>query len=337
MRNFFKPRATANLTSLFAALALGTGLSMTVVAKDLQNGVFPPAPDNSKTNLLNAAESHTDDNRLKDGSIVHLKTGIAITKEQMIADIAEAQVIYISELHDNLAAHEVQLDIIRALDKKFPGRIVVGMETFRESTQPALDAIHKDHLSREDFNRLFDQDWIPDWRPAYQPLLDYVRERAIPVIGLPPSQEIESIVSSGQTSPDVPEMDENDPHHKAYYMPFFIKHSMGRGSPEEMYRMMVLWDEAMANNVARFLANPENRGKKLVVIAGEGHIQYGFGIPKRAHRRIPHTSSTVLPLIEYDLDENSPLRAGDYVWKVPYEQLKVEETAQPVTAPRPAP
>lgn len=328
MKSILKQHSRISFPCLFAALALGAGLSMADAP--------PPAPEKSLANAFNAAAERLDIDGLAQGAIIHLESGHAVSKEQMMEDVAHARVIYVSELHDNLAAHEAQLDIIRALEEKFPGRIAVGMEMFRESTQPALDAVHDGRLSRQDFNRLFDQDWTPDWRPAYQPILDYMHEHAIPVIGLKPSKDIEAIVRSGQTSPDVPEMDENDPHHKSYYTPFFGGHSTGPQA-QKMYRMMVLWDEAMANNVARFLANPDNRDKKLVVIAGEGHIRYGFGIPKRAQRRIPHASATVLPMIGNDPETSVPLRMGDYVWKVPYDRLEVESTPQPLKAPSRAP
>lgn len=309
-------------TPLFAALALGASLGVAAPTNDLP-------PHESHTHMFNAAARHIDIDALEDGTIVHLESGATVTKEQMMADIANARVIYISETHDNLAAHAAQLDIIRRLDALFPGKIAIGMEMFRETTQAALDTLYQDSFSRQNLDRLFDQDWTPDWRPAYQPILDYMHDRAIPVIGLKPSKEIEAIVRNGQTSPDVPELDENDPDHKGYYMPFFGGHSDG-GKAQRLYRMMVLWDEAMANNVARFLANPENYDKKLVVIAGEGHIKFGFGIPKRADRRIPHTYATVLPLIQGEDPDSSPaLRMGDYAWKVPYDQLQVTNAPQP--------
>jgi len=263
---------------------------------------------------FNASAPYTNIGKLKDGDIVHLPTGVAVTKEQMIDAIANARVIYISEQHDNVAAHEAQLEIIKGLYGKHPGKIAVGMEMFRRSAQPQLD----NPLSLEDFNKLFDQQWTPDWREAYQPILDYLHGQSIPVIGLKPAQETEAIVRSGKTHPDVPELDMDDEYHKDRFLSFFTEGGMPPGSAEKRYRMMVLWDEAMAATVAEFLENPDNDDKKLIVIAGVGHIGYGFGIPKRAFRRVPHDYSIIIPTIGNDLDEDLPLQLGDYALKVPY-------------------
>jgi S1-C subfamily serine protease len=65
------------------------------------------------------------------------------------------------------------------------------------------------------------------------------------------------------------------------------------------------------------------------VLVGGFHIQYGFGIPKRAYRRIPHNYSIVQPSIT-QIPENLknrgmtvekvsiPLYSSDYAWKVEY-------------------
>ena len=61
-------------------------------------------------------------------------------------------------------------------------------------------------------------------------------------------------------------------------------------------------------------------------------MQYGFGIPKRAFRRVPHSYSIVLPTVtelptelkdrEMDVQHVSiPLYSGDYAWKLPYKIL----------------
>ena len=66
-----------------------------------------------------------------------------------------------------------------------------------------------------------------------------------------------------------------------------------------------------------------------MVLAGGFHVQYGFGIPKRAYRRIPHNYSIILPEItkipenlkgrEMEVKKVSiPLYASDYAWKVEY-------------------
>jgi uncharacterized iron-regulated protein len=49
----------------------------------------------------------------------------------------------------------------------------------------------------------------------------------------------------------------------------------------------------------------------MVVIAGNGHIQYKYGIPERAYRRTGETFRTVYPVTAGD-----PIDLGiaDYIW-----------------------
>ena len=44
-----------------------------------------------------------------------------------------------------------------------------------------------------------------------------------------------------------------------------------------------LWDEGMAESAHQFLVN--NPEHKLVILAGNGHLSYKYGIPERLHQR----------------------------------------------------
>jgi len=106
----------------------------------------------------------------------------------------------------------------------------------------------------------------------------------------------------------------------------------GHQAMEKPYRMLLLWEETMAQTVADFLINPSNINSKLVILAGGFHVQYGFGIPKRAFRRVPHSYTIVLPTVtelppeledrEMDIKHVSiPLYSADYAWKIQYKVL----------------
>ena len=54
----------------------------------------------------------------------------------------------------------------------------------------------------------------------------------------------------------------------------------------------LVWDEGMAESAAAYLnANP---GRRLVILAGAGHVAFGSGIPKRLERRTNATYAIVL-------------------------------------------
>ncbi|WP_119307247.1 ChaN family lipoprotein [Cohaesibacter haloalkalitolerans] len=258
---------------------------------------------------------YTDINDLPDGEIVHLATGIALEFDKLVDAVEHNQVLYLGENHDNHAAHEVQLRLIRALFEKRKGRIAIGMEMFRSDVQEPLNGLTDGSLSCEQFNQLFDAQW--SWRPAYQAILDFIHQNRLPLIGLKPTKVVEDVVREGGRDGNTPELDLADAHHRPHYLPRFENNSHPERA-ERSYRIMTLWDETMADNVARFISDPANRDTMMITIAGSGHINYGFGIPKRTFRRFQHSYTTLLPLAGHDTEHAANLPIADYVWKVPY-------------------
>ncbi len=270
------------------------------------------------------------------GDIVHLPTGVKVNFDQLIDTLSDSRIIYVGETHDNLEAHRVQLEIIQALNNKFPGRVAVGMEMFRRSAQPSLDLWQSGMLSDQKFKSLFYEHWGTDYR-IYKMIFDYISKNRLPIIGLKSNKETQKEFRKRgypERSDDgsFPEMDLDDPFHKAYSASVFgghEKHSLKNSKP---YKMLLLWEETMAETVANFLREERFQGWKLVVLAGGFHVQYGFGIPKRAFRRIPHSYSIVLPTVtkippelkdrEMSYESVSvPLYSADFAWKVDYKVL----------------
>ena len=261
--------------------------------------------------------------------ILHLPTGLEVTADQMIDTVAGSRVIYIGETHDNLEAHRVQLEIIQKLLARRPGKIAIGMEMFRKSAQEELDLWHAGQFSDEKFKKIFRENWGGSYK-LYQSIFDYIKFNHLPLIGLKSSVETETRLKKDYTQLNFPAMDANDIYHKAYADAIFGGGKDKHGHDANiLYKMLVLWEESMAETVADFLRDPARKNWTLVVLAGGFHIQYGYGIPKRAFRRIPHAYSIILPVVgkvpadlkdrEMEIQPVSiPLYAADFGWKVEY-------------------
>ena len=264
------------------------------------------------------------------GQILHLPTGLVVSREQLMDSISASRVIYIGETHDNIEAHKVQLQIIQLLAKKYP--MAIGLEMFRRSAKKKLDLWNQGQLSHYEFKNLFRTNWGLGFS-LYQPIFKFAKVAGLPLIGLKSTREVENHFRAGDPAPGkalYPEIDDTDQYHRAFSMSAFGGHTVK--ALEKPYRMLLLWEETMAQTVAEFLINPINKDRKLVVLAGGFHVQYGFGIPKRAYRRIPHNYSIILPDIT-KVPENLkdremkvvkvsiPLYASDYAWKVEYKVL----------------
>ena len=267
---------------------------------------------------------------LQNNEILHLPTGLKVSFDQMQNVISSSRVIYIGETHDNTEAHRVQLEIIGDLTRRFPEKISVGMEMFRRSAQQDLDRWSKGELSLDHFKKLFRKNWGNGY-PLYKPIFDFINKNHIPLIGLKPSKKTENLFRNNEQPSDqnnLPQIDFDDRYHRPFSMSVFGGHQ----AMEKPYRMLLLWEETMAQTVADFLMDPSNINSKLVVLAGGFHVQYGFGIPKRAFRRVPHSYSIILPTVtelppeledrEMDVQHVSiPLYSGDYAWKLQYKVL----------------
>ncbi|MFQ5451317.1 MAG: ChaN family lipoprotein [Nitrospinaceae bacterium] len=277
---------------------------------------------------------YEDLDKLDENQILHIPTGVLVTKDQMLDILAGSRVIYIGETHDNLEAHRVQLEIIRRLARKYPGKLAVGMEMFRRSSQKDLDRWKRGELPDTAFKKLFHNNWGPGFK-LYRPIFKFLEANSIPLIGLKVSKQLEARFrrEDGHGASGVfPELDENDPYHKAYSMAVFGGHKKSSGHFLKPYRMLLLWEESMAQTVTEFLDNKDYPDWKLVVLAGGFHVQYGFGIPKRAFRRKPHAYSIVLPTVTElpeDLKDREmnvehvfvPLYLADFAWKLQYKVL----------------
>ena len=99
------------------------------------------------------------------------------------------------------------------------------------------------------------------------------------------SHDVENSFRSGDPAPNgtfYPELDDQDPYHRAFSMAAFGGHRGTEKALEKPYRMMLLWEETMAQTVSQFLMNTNFKNTKIDVLSGGLHVQYGFGIPKRA-------------------------------------------------------
>jgi uncharacterized iron-regulated protein len=301
----------------------------------------PPAPSASTAISPDLGESpYRRIDGLAEGTILHVSTGVELTSAQLVNLLAGARIVYVGESHNNIRHHRVQLDILRALADRFPGKVAVGMEMFQRPSQPDLDRWSRGELDEPAFQTVWYENWTEDY-DYYRDILTFIRDRRIPLLALNASERTARALAEG--GPDtlpaeeramIPDIDTNDPFHRRQMEAVFGAHAKGSGF-EAFYRTMLLWDETMAQTVAEFVTSPAGRDKTLVVFAGGGHVAHGFGIPRRAFRRapvpyvtvLPHTRVTEAPADRPDLVMNVepvalPLPVADVVWATGYEDLE---------------
>ena len=249
------------------------------------------------------------------GTIISAKTGQPVAFEQLLADLKGVRLVYIGESHTDSSHHRVQLDIITALFEA-AGPVSVGMEMFDFTYQSVLDQWSQGLLEEDDF--LEKVHWYANWRypfSLYREILEYIRDKRIPLTGLnipfhiPPKVRLGGLENLTEADARfIPaEIDTGDEAHRAYVEPVFNQHSFHSSANfDYFYQAQCLWDETMAETIARTMSEGT-----MVVLAGNGHIVYKFGIPQRAFRRNSLPYRTVyLAAAGQEIE----LGFGDYIW-----------------------
>ena len=259
---------------------------------------------------------------LKPGDIVETRTGRKLDLAGLTEALAGARLVYVGEVHANPRDHEAQQKIIEALHSREKA-LAVGLEMFPRKSQGALDRYAAGALDEAAFLR--ESDWAKAWGfpfRLYRPILVFARENGIPLLALnAPPEVISKIGKSGMAAllPEerrslAEEMDTGDEDHKAWLKEMYDQHPpAGIRDFEAFHEAQTAWEETMAESVARFLAaRPEVR--TMVVLLGQGHMVYGFGVPDRVERRMRTISATVLPAPENHLPPEMDPELADYLY-----------------------
>ena len=75
---------------------------------------------------------------------------------------------------------------------------------------------------------------------------------------------------------------------------------------DDFYAAQCVWEDAMAQAIVENL-----KADVMVVLAGNGHIQYKYGIPDRAYRRAEVAFLTIYPA---NVGSEVDLGVADYIW-----------------------
>jgi len=224
------------------------------------------------------------------------------TLEALLPELARKRVVYVGETHSRYGHHLLQLEVIRGLYRQGVD-LAIGMEFFQKPFQEWLDAYIEGRIDETEM--LEKTQWFDRWRfdyRLYRPILRFAREHRIPVVALNVPREITDEVSEKgidglkpESRAQLPErIDRSDQAYRKRLRQVFTRHEGKReGQFERFLDVQYSWDEGMAQSVADYLkAHP---GKRMVVLAGSGHIAWGSGIPHRVARRIGGDYAILLP------------------------------------------
>jgi uncharacterized iron-regulated protein len=235
--------------------------------------------------------------------------------KDIIPKIVTSRVIYVGEQHEKFSHHINQLMIITQLHEAgYP--LAVGMEMFPLSSQAILDEYLANQIDERTFlkeSRYFSQ-WRVDYQ-LYKPIIDYIKQAGIPLVALNIEPAItHQVVKEGIHSLTAEEQQHlpsamdftNKQYRQDLYQIFLIhQQQFGHQNFDYFLQSQLLWDETMAQSAHQYLlAHPKT---KLIVLAGNGHLMYRYGIPQRLHRRNGEPFSVIIQ------DEKITKGIADYI------------------------
>jgi len=268
------------------------------------------------------AEIRGAEGRYGPGEIVDLHQARALEFPSFVDLVAPNDLVFVGEVHDNAEHHLIQVQILQAL-MACCGPVDVAMEFFRTPQQPVLDRYTAGEMTESEF--LEAVDWDANWGfpfHLYRPLLSLAREHGSRVLALNVPLELVRKVArvglEGLTQEErgrLPvQIDLTNEAHREYVREAYLMHRRA-GIPnfQFFYEAQCVYEEVMAESLARYFEEAGRHHRKVVAFAGNGHLEYRFGIPNRVSSRVPVAAATVLP---YPLagETSIPSEIADFVW-----------------------
>jgi uncharacterized iron-regulated protein len=236
---------------------------------------------------------------------------------QALVELKKNRIILVGEHHSNKQHHRAQLSVIQALNDAGL-QVAVGLEMFRNDSQPALDRWISGDFEEKRFEKIFHDNWRYPW-PAYRMIFEYARDHKIPMIGLNVPREITRQVSregfkslSQEQKGKLAEVScIVDQEYMNYIRKAFGGHSHGKLNFIYFCEAQLVWDSAMAVYSLDYLErHPE---AVVVILAGTGHAQKG-AVPRQIQARSNLPYAVILPEISGRIDpETISRKDADYI------------------------
>ncbi len=227
------------------------------------------------------------------------RSGNTLTWSEVVSQAGRSDVVYLGELHDDPATHELELATLRALAEGGRRPVALSLEMFETDVQGVLNAYLKGTITERDF-LAGSRPW-PNYGTDYRPLVEYAKSARIPVVASNVPRRLASMVAKGglpalaglpaaeRQWAAIPDSAPAD----AYWEEFkqFGHPGMNPADLWKWYEAQVLKDETMARSITTVLA-----GSRPVVLHVNGafHSDKALGVPSRVTKLQPGSSRTVM-------------------------------------------
>ncbi|MFE4105747.1 ChaN family lipoprotein [Almyronema epifaneia] len=260
---------------------------------------------------------------------IETAAGEPYAADSFVAELAAAEVVYLGETHTRAADHLAELAILTALYQANP-HLALGLEMFQRPFQPVLDRYLAGEIDAATLRQQseYDSRWHYPWQ-YYAPILHFAQTHQIPLVALTaPAEVTERVALKGPQAlqpddlryvPAAADWELGPPPYRQLMQALYKEIHQGLGAAQgfdRFFTVQILWDETMAAAIAQFY---QTHHRPVLVLAGQGHLVYNFGIPDRVQRRLGSDiqQQTVLLNPATDLAVETERAIADFLWHTP--------------------
>jgi len=253
--------------------------------------------------------------------------------DQMLADLAQADVVLFGEQHNDPLAHWLELQVAKDLQRLKPGQLVLGLEMFERDVQPLVAGYAAGALPDSAFERRA-RPW-PNYATDYRPLLQFARENNIPVIGTNAPRPFAKTVAQGSLkaldqlpaadrallAPLPLKVDYDLPGYKNMAAMFGGGSGPHGGGARNIIQAQALKDATMAY----FIRTGRQPGQTLLHLNGSYHSDHHDGIVAYLRQAAPALRVRTLSVVtqgQLERLEKDNADVADYVIVVPDDMTK---------------
>ena len=254
--------------------------------------------------------------------------------DQMLTELAQADVVLFGEQHNDALAHWLELQVAKDLLKlKNPGQLVLGLEMFERDVQPLVAQYAAGTLADTAFERQA-RPW-PNYATDYRPLLQFARENHLPVMGTnAPRPFAKAVAQRSLTALDklpandrallapLPlKIDYDLPGYKNMAAMFGGNGNAHGGGAQNIIQAQALKDATMAH----FIETSRQSGQTLLHLNGSYHSDHHDGIAAWLRQYAPKLRVRTLSVVtqaQLQALEREQVNVADFVVVVPADASK---------------
>jgi len=222
--------------------------------------------------------------------IYDTRTKQVTTIDKIVTDMADTDVLFFGEEHNDSAGHYLENKIFRALHAQYADKVVLSMEMFETDNQLVLNEYLAGTIDEARFSR--DVRLWSNYKD-YRPMIEYAKQNKIPVIAANPPRRYVNLVSRrGMRSLDSLSKDAKKflpplPYDTltGRYREKFVEIMKGGpgGNNPNVYYSQSLWDAGMGYSIYSFLK--KNKHKKVFHCVGGFHCEEKLGTAAQLQMR----------------------------------------------------